>query len=859
MQHDAARPDAALPGEKPPPTLRYRGPPVTQDASEQVSYPGESPHESGKAESHHRQAKHIKMPNLVHTMATLLECMAVSLHYIFAIALSIIFLPWKYLKNWLQRRFGSIWLPDDMQEKYPIMITPLLNLWQSSRLQAKSDGTLEPLDDDTWARDRTLRNTLISARIYWMVGVRSFALMCRGQELQVACSFLLGISQGVMDSLPIWAGDRLLEEAQKTFAGGAVNLPVLVTYALLAAFSELAIDVVAQLSKRNDHLIGARVSRTMREKLMSVEASLDPIVTADEPTRIVRREAKGLAPRSSGATEVPRLSLQGDMVSLLQIARATSVLAGRLFLLIEAYRRLWEVVSPLQAVSLVVVPMVAHSAYTIFGQRSAAVQDAPHHQGELQYLQDLPKLFKEEFALNGLVGWVTNEWQRLSGAEDQESRDGRPPYYTFAEGFFKTFAELSDSSVYIIAAMSGHATLIPLSALVKCRGGGREIFKRLKEIRSSVRCLINSSFRLAAFWALEEVNSTGAWMRPNGWYWEGREAIERPVSFDDTRTAGKGVVLEAKNLGFTYPGASKPALHDINVEIKAGETLAIVGFNGGGKSTLASVLVGLLDYTEGDLYINGHSSKSITLSSYRNRVATLLQNFGKIGFSMRKNVGFGDTDKLNDKAALKAAIKKGGAGEMLKRAGFHKRMPHRWETFSDSEGSDSDLEDEDIKPEPKPDGTEIELAKIKVEEETNDKTYSGSGLWSWVRAWCMTFMASVHESVFATNLHRPKPRINTRVRRDRGKLDFSGEPSSALDPRAEHELFQTIKALSDQNKTTIYISHRFSVVHQADKIAVVEDGTIVEFGPHKELMAKEGRYHELFNLQKAGYDEPENR
>jgi ABC-type multidrug transport system fused ATPase/permease subunit len=55
--------------------------------------------------------------------------------------------------------------------------------------------------------------------------------------------------------------------------------------------------------------------------------------------------------------------------------------------------------------------------------------------------------------------------------------------------------------------------------------------------------------------------------------------------------------------------------------------------------------------------------------------------------------------------------------------------------------------------------------------------------------------------------------------------------------------------------TTIYISHRFSTVRKADQIAVVEEGTIVELGSHTELMSREGRYFELFNLQKEGFED----
>ena len=78
------------------------------------------------------------------------------------------------------------------------------------------------------------------------------------------------------------------------------------------------------------------------------------------------------------------------------------------------------------------------------------------------------------------------------------------------------------------------------------------------------------------------------------------------------------------------------------------------------------------------------------------------------------------------------------------------------------------------------------------------------------------------------------------------------EPTAALDARAEFEVFQRFKDLS-QGRTALLISHRFSSVRMADRIAVVEDMTILDEGTHDELVAREGRYRELFDLQAQGY------
>ena len=78
------------------------------------------------------------------------------------------------------------------------------------------------------------------------------------------------------------------------------------------------------------------------------------------------------------------------------------------------------------------------------------------------------------------------------------------------------------------------------------------------------------------------------------------------------------------------------------------------------------------------------------------------------------------------------------------------------------------------------------------------------------------------------------------------------EPTAALDARSEYEVFERFKELS-QGRTTVLISHRFSTVRMADRILVLEQGRILESGSHEHLLAANGRYAELFNLQAEGY------
>ncbi len=78
------------------------------------------------------------------------------------------------------------------------------------------------------------------------------------------------------------------------------------------------------------------------------------------------------------------------------------------------------------------------------------------------------------------------------------------------------------------------------------------------------------------------------------------------------------------------------------------------------------------------------------------------------------------------------------------------------------------------------------------------------------------------------------------------------EPTSALDARAEHDLFSRLRELSE-GRTTLYISHRFSTVRQAERILLLEQGKVAEYGTHEELMTAKAGYAELFTLQAKAY------
>jgi ATP-binding cassette subfamily B protein len=247
-------------------------------------------------------------------------------------------------------------------------------------------------------------------------------------------------------------------------------------------------------------------------------------------------------------------------------------------------------------------------------------------------------------------------------------------------------------------------------------------------------------------------------------------------------------MLTVRGVTFTYPGAPRPALREVDLDLRRGEVVAIVGENGSGKSTLAKVLAGLYEPQRGAVLWDGTDIRAYSHTSVRARVAVIFQDFVRYAFSAQDNIAVGDVQSPPDLDRVRRAARMAGA-----------------------DGSISALED----------GYATILSRMFA----GGRDLSG-GQWQRVAV--------------ARGYFRNAPFV------------ILDEPSAALDPRAEHDLFSSLKGTLE-GRTAVFISHRFSTVRSADRIYVLEEGRVVEHGSHEELLRHGGQYSELFRLQAAAY------
>jgi ATP-binding cassette subfamily B protein len=247
--------------------------------------------------------------------------------------------------------------------------------------------------------------------------------------------------------------------------------------------------------------------------------------------------------------------------------------------------------------------------------------------------------------------------------------------------------------------------------------------------------------------------------------------------------------IRFEGVGFRYPEAEGWALRGIDLVLPKGQSLALVGENGAGKTTFIKLLAGLYRPTEGRVLLDGKDLRDWDETELRRRIGVIFQDFNQYQLLLRENVGFGSVEHLDDEVRTQRAVERGGARELV-----------------------SGLAD----------GLDTQLGRwFKSGAELS------GGQWQKV-ALARAFM------------------------REEADILILDEPTAALDAEAEHAVFERFRQLT-AGRTAILISHRFPTVRMADRILVLEHGRVIEDGSHAALLAAGARYAHLFKLQAAGY------
>ena len=247
--------------------------------------------------------------------------------------------------------------------------------------------------------------------------------------------------------------------------------------------------------------------------------------------------------------------------------------------------------------------------------------------------------------------------------------------------------------------------------------------------------------------------------------------------------------IRFKDVSFRYPGSGTLVLDHINLTIKRGQHVALVGENGAGKTTLLKLLAGLYQPVGGEVAVDGEPLASANIQTWHRQLGVLSQNFTQYDFATAaENVWFGDVSKTPSQERVNAALREAEAAK------FVAKLP---------KGVDS-------------------YVNQWMESDDGVKGVDLSG-GQWQRL------------ALARNFYRDSPII------------ILDEPTSAIDALAEARIFDRL--FQQKQKTIITVSHRLSTIEKADMIFMLAHGKVVEHGAHAELVAQHGAYYHMFESQ----------
>ncbi len=283
----------------------------------------------------------------------------------------------------------------------------------------------------------------------------------------------------------------------------------------------------------------------------------------------------------------------------------------------------------------------------------------------------------------------------------------------------------------------------------------------------------------------EESGKTGAGAERGG-----RKAVPDSAAFSRTKEA---VSIELEHVSFTYPGSRVPTLKDLNLTIRPGEKIALVGLNGAGKSTLVKLLCGLYRPTSGTIRVGGRPISSFGKEEYFSMIAAVFQDVKLLPLTIAQNVASDNGEDI-DRQRVRQCLSLAGLWEMVD------GLPQKEDT---------------------PLGRGVLDDGIELPGGERQKVW------------------------MARAFYKEAPIL------------ILDEPTAALDPLAEQEIYEKYVQMSE-GKTSLFISHRLASTRFCDRIVLLENGRITEQGSHEELMEKNGAYAGLFEVQGRYYRKEES-
>ena len=577
-----------------------------------------------------------------------------------------------------------------------------------------------------------------------------------------AAMVALRLVRSVVPILALWTGKLIIDAVVAAQQAGGASWDSLWRLVALELAIVVVGEVLARASVMTESLLGDLFANRMSVRLMRHAATLD-LAQFEDPAFYDHLER---ARRST----VGRLGLISQLLSILQDAITLLTLSGALLAF-----------SPWLLLLLVVAVLPSFLGETHFASLgySLLFRWTPERR-QLDYLRLVGASDRtaKEVQMFGLADWLTERYRALADRFYAENR-GLTLKRGFVSALLSVIGTLGYYGAYVVViwrTVTGVMTLGTLTFLAATFSRGRDLIQRLLLAASDI---FEQALYLRDLFVFFEMKPTIS-SRP------GAPPVPQPIR--------EGFVFE--DVGFHYPGSDRWAVRHLDLTLRPGERVALVGENGAGKTTLTKLIARLYDPSEGRILLDGVDLRDYDLLDLRKAIGVIFQDFVRYDMRFDENIGVGEIDRVRESLAGSAptpepivdAATRSLASSLLPRfpKGFSQMLGKRFDGGVDLSGGE---------------WQKVALARAYMRE---------------------------------------------------AQLLILDEPTAALDARAEYEVFVRFNELM-AGRMAVVISHRFSTVRMADRIIVLEQGEIAEQGTHQELVARGGLYAELFAMQAAGY------
>jgi ATP-binding cassette subfamily B protein len=588
-----------------------------------------------------------------------------------------------------------------------------------------------------------------------------FRLIWRTHRGYTAAMIVLRVVRSVVPVTTFWVGKLILDSVIAAKAGHG-SLTQVWRYLALELAIVLTGEILARASSLIESLLGDLFSNAMSVQLMEHAAKLD-LAQFEDPEFYDHLE------RARRQT-VGRIALLSLLLSMSQDALTLLTLAGALI----AYNP-WL----LLLLAVAVIPSFLGETHFAALGYSLLFRWTPERR-QLDYLRYVGASDKtaKEVQMFGLAPWLTERYRDLSQKFYEENRNlsVRRGVVSALLSILGTVGYYAAYIVILIRAVKGDITIGTLTFLAASFGRGRDVIQNI---------LLSAS----------NVAEQALYLRDLFVFLGMRPTIESPPNARLVPAKiQSGFVFE--NVGFRYPESERWAVRNVDLVLRPGERVALVGENGAGKTTITKLLARLYDPTEGRITLDGVDLKEYDLASLRHTIGVIFQDFVRYDMRFDENIGVGEIDSVRadldrnngTPPAISAAAENSLAASLLPRfsKGYQQMLGRRFDEGVDLSGGE---------------WQKIALARAYIRD---------------------------------------------------AQVLILDEPTAALDARAEYEVFLRFSELV-AGRMAILISHRFSTVRMADRIIVLRHGKVEEQGSHEELLANGGLYEELFTMQAQGY------